>query len=420
MAEGIPAHGSELVVCIIAAPIVSMVLCTGGIAARLFTRVRFANQELFLEDWLVIGPAYICTMGVAIAMMVATRYGLGWHKSTGISPANIEKTMKTIYAIQIPLLVAVGTIRTSLLLFIQRLSHTCSWSVYIIATALLPINIIHILVAIFTSIFRCNPVRTIWDYNSLSYTCMHRAVGYTLVTIGLAIDVAIFVLPAILVVRLNITRKKKLQSIVMFALGGGGCIVEGLRFGQLRDAETSDDITYTSGIIIIFIFFQVVLGLLCCCAPAMKVFAASTFASKFKCTKYLVSDSTEDVRETDPTRDPPSVARNPEGRDLESAPESFYEEASISESAGWVPATERIEMETRNPDVENDIKDEHGMVVKERKILDLKEVLELDSQKRAVLELPLDGEGPGTAKSGSSGRTLDEFQATPVEWGRQL
>ncbi|KAF3199795.1 hypothetical protein TWF106_010008 [Orbilia oligospora] len=205
----------------------------------------------------------------------------------------------------------------------------------------------------------------------------------------------------------------------MFALGGGGCIVEGLRFGQIREAETSSDITYTSGIIMIFIFFQVILGMLCCCAPAIKVFAASTFASKFKCTKYLISDSTEDVRETDPTRDPPSVARNPEERDLESAPESFYEEASISEAMGWEPSTEGIEMEIQDSDAVKNKQDKSGTVVKERKILNLKEVLELDSQKRAALEVPPGSEGPGSARSGSSGRT-DEFQATPVEWGRQL
>ncbi|EGX45157.1 hypothetical protein AOL_s00173g258 [Orbilia oligospora ATCC 24927] len=419
MAEAAQAGGSELVAWIVAAPIVSMVLCTGGVAARLFTRVRFANQELFLEDWLVIGPAYICIMGVAVTMIVATSYGLGWHTDHGISPADVEKTMKTIYAIQIPLFIAVGAIRTSLLLFIQRLSYACSWSIYLITTGLIPINIIHVLIAIFVSIFRCNPIRSTWDFDSISYTCIPRAVTYTLITIGLVVDIAIFLLPAILVIRLDIKRKKKLQSIVMFALGGGGCIVEGLRFGQIREAETSSDITYTSGVIMIFIFFQVILGMLCCCAPAIKVFAASTFASKFKCTKYFISESTEDVRETDPTRDPPSVARNPEERDLESAPESFYEEASISEAMGWEPSTEGIEMEIQDSDAARDKQDKSGTVVKERKILNLKEVLELDSQKRAALEVPPGSEGLGSARSGSSGRT-DEFQATPVEWGRQL
>ncbi|TGJ72712.1 hypothetical protein EYR41_004587 [Orbilia oligospora] len=357
MAEATQVGGSELVAWIVAAAIVSMVLCTGGVAARLFTRVRFANQELFLEDWLVIGPAYICIMGVAVAMIVATSYGLGWHTDHGISPADVEKTMKT-----------------------PSKYHYLS-----------------------PSVPSAHP-------SSSSFSDFHMHVP---------VDIAIFLLPAILVIRLNIKRKKKLQSIVMFALGGGGCIVEGLRFGQIREAETSSDITYTSGVIMIFIFFQVILGMLCCCAPAIKVFAASTFASKFKCTKYFISESSEDVRETDPTRDPPSVARNPEERDLESAPESFYEEASISEAMGWGPSTEGIEMEIQDSDAAKDKQDKSGTVVKERKILNLKEVLELDSQKRAALEVPPGSEGPGSARSGSSGRT-DEFQATPVEWGRQL
>ncbi|KAK6530717.1 hypothetical protein TWF281_007556 [Arthrobotrys megalospora] len=419
MAEARLVGDSDLSTWIVAVPIVSMVLCTGGVAARLFTRIKFANQKLFLEDWLVIGPAYVCSMAVAITMIIATGYGLGSHTEHGVTKDEIVKTMKTIYAIQIPLFIAVGSIRTSLLLFIQRLAHTCSWTVYILATGLIPINLIHILVAIFTSVFRCHPISSMWDFDKLAYTCMHRAVGYTLVAVGLAIDVAIFLLPAVLVVRLNITRKKKLQSIVMFALGGGGCIVEGLRFDQLHDAEVSPDVTYTSGVIMVFIFFQVILGMLCCCAPAIKVFALSTFASKFKCAKYLMSNSTEDVRETDPTRESPSVARTAAERDLESAPESFYEEASISESMGWEPSTERIEMEMRDPHTVKDKKDKDETVVTETRVLDLQEVLELDTQKRAALAVPSDGEGSGSARSGSSGGT-EEFHASPVEWGRHL
>ncbi|KAK6535746.1 hypothetical protein TWF694_002194 [Orbilia ellipsospora] len=186
--------------------------------------------------------------------------------------------------------VSLGAIRTSLLIFIQRLSKPSSGFVYTATCGLIPFNILHISAAILVSIFRCTPIRTVWAAGGQTYTCLAPAVGYTLVAVGLAIDIAIFVLPAILVTRLDISSRKKLQSIVMFALGGGGCIIESLRFGQLHKAQTSPDITYNAGEILIYLFLQVVLGMLCCCAPAAKI-----FYTEFQCrgqTKFTDSRST--------------------------------------------------------------------------------------------------------------------------------
>ncbi|KAK6500388.1 hypothetical protein TWF481_010731 [Arthrobotrys musiformis] len=425
MAESTPipvGHDPGAPVWVVVIPIVSMVLCTGAVAARLFTRIRFANRELFIEDWLIIGPAYICTMAAAVTIVIAANYGFGWHIDSGIRLSDIEKTMKTLYAIQIPLFIAAGAIRTSLIIFILRLSQIYSRTIHLLTTALLPITVIHVIAATFVSVFRCNPVRSLWDFNVPAHSCIHKAVGYILVSIGLAIDVAIFLLPAVLVIRLDMNRKKKLQSIVMFALGGGGCIVECLRFHQLYQAEISMDITYTFSTIMVSVFFQVVLGMLCSCAPAIKVFVASTFASKFRCIKYLISESVEDVHETDPTRNSPGVPRGSEGRsrDPESTPGSFYDDASASESMVWGSSADRIEMDTRSPGMGEDNKYENRTVVKERRIMDLKEVMgRLDNQETAALGVPSDAEGAETSRSESSSRT-DEFQVMPVEWGRRL
>ncbi|KAK6530609.1 hypothetical protein TWF281_007449 [Arthrobotrys megalospora] len=268
----------------------------------------------------------------------------------------------------------------------------------------------------FTSIFRCNPISAFWAIGKLTRTCMPSTIGYTLVTIGLAIDIAIFALPAILVVRLNIAKKKKLQSIVMFALGGGGCIVESLRFNQLYEADRSHDITYNSGKINIFAFIQVVLGMLCCCAPAIKVFAVRLFDSRFECSKCLRAHS-DDLRET-ATRDA-SNARNPEdGIESGYERESIFGDASTpSEFTGRGPSAVNIEMDMRGSGATGEDNDKYGTIVTER-IMDLKEVLKISNEK-VSLAVSWDGEASRSTRSNSS-RTYEEFQATPLEWGRQL
>ncbi|KAF3929530.1 hypothetical protein ABW19_dt0203661 [Dactylella cylindrospora] len=415
------ANESNLVGWAIAVPVVSMVLCTTGVALRLFTRLKYANQVLYLEDWLLIGPAYIGFMGAAITLIVGTTYGLGSHIDQGISKDEIVKLMKTIYAMQIPLFISLGAIRTSLLLFVQRLSRNASRTLYLILYALIPFNIVHITVATFVSIFRCNPISDVWNLDTLNYSCMHPAVGTTLVAFGLAIDIAIFILPAILVVRLNISKKKKLQSIVMFALGGGGCIIEGLRFDQLNTARYSPDITYTSAVVMIFIFFQAVLGMLCCCAPAVKVFATRLTDSRFKCSKHLGSHS-DDLRGT-AGRDA-SKARHLED-DLERGQEESSKRTSMlptsAERSTPEQPAEDIEMDIQRSGVTSESSKKDGAVVVER-IMDLKEILKMDDineHQGSWLEVQQDGEVSGTATSNSS-QTYEEFQATPVEWGRQL
>ncbi|KAK6526057.1 hypothetical protein TWF281_011096 [Arthrobotrys megalospora] len=367
MAESATQNGSNLRELTIATAVVSMVLCTTGVAARLFTRLKDANQNLLLEDWILVGPAYICTMGVACTMIIATTYKLGSHVDRVKDIDDIVKLMKTVYALQIALLIALGAIRASLLLFIKRLSKTSSRPIYVITSALVHISTIHITVSIFSSVFRCNPIDTPWTPGTIKYTCTNIAAVYLLVTVGLAIDALMFVLPAILIVSLHITKKKKLQSLVMFALGGGGCIIEALRFGQLQEAKISPDPTYID----------------------------ATISHEARNAKYL--------------RD-----------NLESGQDSLSRESSRSLPSQFTrsPIADNIEMGIQGSGAVHLHNDKDGPKVVER-IMDLKEVLKFCDEERGSLAAPQVNEASGASRSDSS-QTYEEFHAKPIEWGRQL
>ncbi|KAK6516020.1 hypothetical protein TWF281_004610 [Arthrobotrys megalospora] len=57
--------------------------------------------------------------------------------------------------------------------------------------------------------FRCTPISAVWTIGNgnTDQICTARAVSYVIIAIGLAIDVAIFILPAILIVACTIERR---------------------------------------------------------------------------------------------------------------------------------------------------------------------------------------------------------------------
>ncbi|KAF3276374.1 hypothetical protein TWF970_006331 [Orbilia oligospora] len=399
MTESAAINGSNLGVLTVTTAVVSMILCTTGVVARLLTRLKDANQRLYLEDWILVGPAYICTMGVACTMIAATTYKLGAHVDLVVDIDNIVKLMKTLYALQIALLIALGAIRASLLLFIRRLSKTSSKPIYMITTILVHISTAHITVSIFSSIFRCNPISTIWTPGAVKYTCTNIVAVYVLVSVGLAIDALMFLLPAILVIELHITKKKKIQSLVMFALGGGGCIIEALRFGQLQETKTSPDPIYSAGKVVIFLFIQVVLGMLCCCAPSIKAFGTRVINSKFKhqsFESYSDNIGANIAREIGNTTYPQD--------NIEIGDNSRFGENSAQSFEG------HIEMDTQQ-------NGKDGAAVGGR-IMDLKEVLKLYSEETNSLSAIQSNKASQNSRTNSS--LYEEFNARPMEWGRQL
>ncbi|KAK6520161.1 hypothetical protein TWF506_000445 [Arthrobotrys conoides] len=399
MAESTTGNGSNLAALTVATAVVSMVLCTAGVVARLLTRLKDANQRLYLEDCILVGPAYICTMGVACTMIAATTYKLGSHVDPVVDKDNTIKLMKTFYALQIALLIALGAIRASLLLFIRRLSKTSSKLIYTITSVLVHISTTHITVSIFSSIFRCNPISTLWTPGTIKYTCTNIVAVYVLVSVGLAIDALMFLLPAILIIDLHITKKKKFQSLVMFALGGGGCIIEALRFGQLEEARASLNPTYSSGKVVIFLFIQVVLGMLCCCAPSIKAFGSRVISSRLK--RQSFGSYSDNVGANVP-RD---TGHTTYLQDIEIGDDSRFGEV-------LTPPQRIVESSVKNIELETQRNGNDGTVVGGR-IMDLKEVLKFCNEAATQ-------DNKVSQNSRSSSSMYEEFNAKPMEWGRQL
>ncbi|KAK6542245.1 hypothetical protein TWF694_006208 [Orbilia ellipsospora] len=208
-----------------------------------------------------------------------------------------------------------------------------------------------------------------WTPGTPNTRCIGPNISYFLIAFGLAVDLAIFVIPAILVIRISITPQKKLQSIAMFAMGAAGCIIESLRFNQVYRLDTSPDLTYNLGVVNIFIFLQIILGMLCCCAPAARLMIIWIIDTKLKRT-MSTTQLRLSVGDTNASTGNQSIYWQSVRDDVESAPGHPSKQISkLPKDLGQSYDSENIEMAKRESVIDGE-----AMVRVGERIMDPREI----------------------------------------------
>lgn len=97
---------------------------------------------------------------------------------------------------------------------------------------------------VFAISFQCIPIEYNWDMTIDGGHCINIG-QLALVTsvLNVITDVAILVLPLPLVWKLNVTRQRRWGLIILFALGGGACVVGITRAGYIGDLNATVDPT---------------------------------------------------------------------------------------------------------------------------------------------------------------------------------
>ena len=92
--------------------------------------------------------------------------------------------------------------------------------VYKLSITLICLSILYGGATILSALLICRPIRASWDTN-IPGRCGNQTVAYvSLEVVGLAIDIAILVLPWPLTMNLQLDRKKKL--VILFIMSAGG------------------------------------------------------------------------------------------------------------------------------------------------------------------------------------------------------
>ena len=160
-------------------------------------------------------------IGTAICGALAMHHGFGNHFEAIIAtdPAAIPGILIITYVGELTWVFGIGIIRSSAILFYDRVFSTAGIGFRKFVVAGVVANILFSLILGFVCIFQCSPVRGYWD-KTVKATCMptlNIELGSGIVSIVL--DLYTLFLPMPVIWRLQMSRAKKALTIVNFALG---------------------------------------------------------------------------------------------------------------------------------------------------------------------------------------------------------
>lgn len=268
-------------------PLVYIVVCLR------FVSRRIGKVKLAANDWLILIAVSFLT-AYTIACWVTVRYGMGKHSILVKDPK----------ALAICNLIALCTYPCSLLAiklslislyrqifplpWLQKLSIPLALFITAYSVMQLPI-----------SIFQCVPIKAIWD-SMINAKCIDLAAEITVMSImSIITDVIVLVLPIRPVWGLQMSRSKKWQLSLIFALGGCTCVVTAVRLIYIKRYSSNDatwDDVECGELSAIECCTGIIASSLPACRPLLEHLQNKLTTKRGKVNQKLIFSSNEDYR----------------------------------------------------------------------------------------------------------------------------
>ncbi|KAI9674509.1 MAG: hypothetical protein M1817_001847 [Caeruleum heppii] len=251
--------------------ILMMVITTFFVAMRIYTKARIA-RALGLDDWVCL-----LAWGFIIAQMSMTvfmfKHGFGAH-AWDISLDMFHKRWFVFIALN-GLLVTIefSLVKLAILLLylrIFKIERTMRWVIYGIIYFVLGYTIGGVLAIVFA----CDPISKNWDWTVTEGQCHVSAfpLGTSLNILNIITDVATLVAPFPIVWKLQLSMRQKVGVMIMFTLGTSVCVATLARVVLFQTQKNNPDLFYTFYRINWAALFEVSIGEICACLPAMRHF----------------------------------------------------------------------------------------------------------------------------------------------------
>ncbi|KAH8653225.1 hypothetical protein BGZ60DRAFT_533409 [Tricladium varicosporioides] len=244
------------------------------VISRLFSKL-LGGVESGWEDW-VIGLALVLVVPSIIFTFEMTSQGFGKHLYS-LNEGDLLKILRSFYIAENIYVVALSVTKLSILCFYMRifqhqaLFRTGVWTT--IAFIVLSTTIISIL-----TIFQCRPITYFWNRDIKGGVCLDvNALAYANSALSMVQDVVIVFLPIPVVWKINLDSRKKFGIGIMFALGGFGCIVSGIRLRSLLVFGNSIDPSWDYVPVVVWTALEIGVAMICSCLPALRTLLIRTY-----------------------------------------------------------------------------------------------------------------------------------------------
>ncbi|KZL78414.1 integral membrane protein [Colletotrichum tofieldiae] len=256
---------------IIAGMVIVMLAIIVPTAARLWVRGRGAHTKFGWDDWVLCVGATLGVIYPILQIIVVVDAGGGTHtwENTYDDYQFYSYYLTVCRLLYYP---TVGIIKISITLFIRRLVDTAYRTWKIVADVFLGTLVAYVLLAVFWSIFICNPPRAVWDREfggSLAEpaTCGNQFLSAKVLSIIHVVQsVLLLATPIIILWSVRIDRGKKIRLFIIWA--AGGLTVTGGLLQQIQ-TFTSPDIFWEYTVILRWTVLDISMGIVTASLPVL-------------------------------------------------------------------------------------------------------------------------------------------------------
>ncbi|KZL82573.1 integral membrane protein [Colletotrichum incanum] len=256
---------------IIAGMVIVMFAIIVPTAARLWVRGRGAYTKFGWDDWVLCAGATLGVIYPILQIIVVVDAGGGTHtwENTYDDYQFYSYYLTLCRLLYYP---TVGVVKISITLFIRRLVDTAYRTWKIVADVFLGTLVAYVLLAVFWSIFICNPPRAVWDREfggSLAEpaTCGNQFLNAKVLSIIHVVQsVLLLATPIIILWSVRIDRGKKIRLFIIWA--AGGLTVTGGLLQQIQPF-TSPDIFWEYTVILRWTVLDISMGIVTASLPVL-------------------------------------------------------------------------------------------------------------------------------------------------------
>ncbi|KAL4934212.1 CFEM domain-containing protein [Aspergillus undulatus] len=241
------------------------------LSVALRVAVRLITSNIGLDDSLIL-LSLGAVIGIAGLGLENQRLGLGedmWF----LPFEDITKFLHYYFTIETLYIASIALTKISMLLLYLRLFPEKRMRTTIYVT--LAFTTAWGVAMLFANIFSCTPVSyiwTLWDGEHEGSCINHEKVIWSHAIMNIFFDIAIIALPMPTLFKLNMSVRKKVGVVVMFAVGLLVTAVSIVRCIELLRFDMNDNPTKNIVGVSIFSVVEVDLSIICACMPGIRAF----------------------------------------------------------------------------------------------------------------------------------------------------
>ncbi|RSM06413.1 hypothetical protein CDV31_009187 [Fusarium ambrosium] len=269
--------------------IVFLVVGLVGFGLRVMARVFVRAQTWGPDDWVMLLAVLMMIPLNAISVPIS-QVGLGkdiWN----VHPDDITDFLYFFYWDELLYLGVLPVTKISILLFYLKVFP--GKNIRLGCWILIGLNVAYFIAFELVSIFQCTPIEGAWRAWDKEFPAKCNNInmqGWMAAIFNIVLDVGTLCLPLWELYKLSLSRKKKIQIMLMFSVGFFVTIVSIVRLQSLASYATTSNVTQDYVEIGYWSTIEVPVGILCACMPAIRSLFSLVFPKVFGTTARSKSE----------------------------------------------------------------------------------------------------------------------------------